>query len=84
MAVRLRLGGTDSAGVKLVARVRGRVVARTSAVLAGGDGRELRMPVTMAGRRILRAAPRAPVVLVVIASDPSGRSASAVSRVRPA
>ena len=80
LAVRLHLEGTGSAQVRLVARVRGRVIARWQAVLPSGR-RSLRIELTPVAVRALRRASGARVVLAAVATD-AGRSAGAVSRVR--
>ena len=81
LAARLQLAGSDSARVQVVARLRGRVIARMRVVVTAGR-QSLRITVTPAAVRTLRRASGAPVVLTAVATDPAGRSASAFSRVR--
>jgi len=80
LAVRIQLEGTGSAQVRLVARVRGRVIARRHAVFSSGR-LSLRIELTPFAVRALRRASGARVVLAAVATD-AGRSAGAVSRVR--
>jgi hypothetical protein len=81
LAARLQLEGGDSAQVRLVARLRGRVIARMRVAVTAG-GRSLRIVMTPVAVRALRRAAPAPVVLAAVATDAAGRTATAVSRVR--
>jgi endo-1,4-beta-xylanase len=81
LAVKLRIAGTP-ARVRLVARVGGRVVARATTSAPTGTDRSTPVALTRAGIRILRKVDRVSVVLAAVATDESGRTATAVSRVR--
>ena len=81
LAARLRIGGTNVARVRLVARVRGRLIGRTSVSVATGAEQSIPIALTRSGRRALRAAPPA-VVLVAVATDGVGRTVTQTSRVR--
>ena len=80
LAARLHVGGA-AARVRMVARVRGRVVARAIAVLPAGEARSIPVALSTAGMRIIRRSDGARVVLVVVATDAAGRTATAISRV---
>lgn len=81
LVARLRIGGTDVARLRLVARVRGRVIARASTSVATGAEQSIALSLTRSGRHALRASPRA-VVLVASASDAAGRSVTHTSRIK--
>jgi hypothetical protein len=83
LAAQLQVSGSESAGVDLVARVRSRVIGRTTLQLVGGEPHAVQISLTMQGSRRLRDAGRARVVLTAVATDAAGRRSSAVSRVRP-
>jgi endo-1,4-beta-xylanase len=83
VAARVQVTGSQSAGVDLVARVRSRVIGRSTLQLVGGETHPVRISLTTAGVRRLRAAGAAQVVLTATATDAGGRRSSAVSRIRP-
>jgi hypothetical protein len=83
VAAQVQVIGSQSAGVDLVARVRSRVIGRSTLQLVGGDAHPVRIALTTAGARRLREAGAARVVLTAIATDAGGRRSSAVSRIRP-
>lgn len=83
LAARVQVSGSRSAGVDLVARVRGRVIGRATLQLAGGEPHPVQISLTAAGGRRLRNAGRARVVLTAVATDADGGHAIAVSRIRP-
>ena len=83
LTVTLRVAGSDSARVDLVARIRGRVVARTSVTVTGPAVHPMRIPLAASGARRLRKARSSAVVLAALATDSAGRTARTVSRARP-
>jgi endo-1,4-beta-xylanase len=82
LAVRLSVGGTPTALVELVARLRGRVIGHASVELAEGGTVSTRLALTASGRRQLRESGTARVVLVAVATDAEGRRTKTISRVR--
>ena len=75
--------GSTSAGVALVARIRGRVIGRADAQLHAQQTRFIRIALTREGKRRLRNARGASVVMSAVATDADARTASAVSKARP-
>jgi endo-1,4-beta-xylanase len=83
VAARVQVTGSQSAGVDLVARVRSRVIGRSTLQVVGGEAHPVRISITAVGARRLRQAGAARVVLTATATDASGRRSTAVSRIRP-
>jgi endo-1,4-beta-xylanase len=83
LTVLIGVTGTPSASVELVARVRGKVIARVVAQVAAVHNRVMRIALTRHGARRLRGAGGAGVVLYGVATDSEGRTSRTVSRARP-
>ena len=75
LVVKLRLGGTDTASVQLVARLRGRVLARAVMNIPAESGQTAVIPLGFAERRRLRHARTAHLVVEAVATDATGRRA---------
>lgn len=75
LVVKLHLGGTDTASVQLVARLRGRVLARAVVNIPAGSGQTAVIPLGLPARQRLRHARLAHIVVEVLATDATGRRA---------
>jgi hypothetical protein len=77
LVVKLRLGGADTASVQLVARLRGRVLARAVVNIPAGSGQTAVIPLGFPERKRLRRARSAHLVLEAVATDAAGRRVKA-------
>jgi hypothetical protein len=77
LIVKLRVTGTDTAAVKLTARLRGRRLATAVVNIAAGSTQTAVIPLRYSERRRLRHARHARIALEAVATDPSGRHAAA-------
>jgi hypothetical protein len=77
LVVKLQVGGTDTAAVKLTARLRGRRLASAVVNIAAGRRQTAVIPLGFKERRRLRRARGARLKLEAVATDASGRVAKA-------
>jgi hypothetical protein len=82
LAVVLRVGGSQTASVELVAQVRGRVIGRAIVAIGDAQRHSVRLSLTSIGSRRLRDAGAARVVLAAVATGADGRKTQVTSRVR--
>ena len=80
LVVKLQVGGTDTAAVKLTARLRGRRLASAVVNIAAGKRQTAVIPLGYGERRRLRRARGARLKLEAVATDASGRVAKTASR----
>lgn len=83
LTAQVSMTGSTSAGVALVARVRGRVIGRADVQLHAEQTRFIRIALTREGKRRLRNVRGASVVMSAVATDAEARTASVVSKARP-
>ncbi len=77
LVVVLGLSGSDTANVQLVARLRGRVLARAGVNIAAGSRQTAVIPLGYSARKRVRRARSARLVIEAIATDASGRRVKA-------
>jgi len=77
LVVKLLLGGTDTASVRVTARLRGRRLASAVVNIAAGRTQTAVVPLGFGERRRLRRARRGRIVIEAVATDAAGRSAKA-------
>ena len=75
LVVKLQLGGTDTASVQLVARLRGRALAGAVVNIPAGSRQTAVIPLGFTERQRLRRARTARLVVEAVAHDPTGRRA---------
>ncbi len=77
LVVKLQLGGTDTASVRLIARLRGRKLAAAVVNIPAGSRQTAVIPLGYSERKRLRRARHGRVVVEAVATDVSGRRAKA-------
>lgn len=82
LPVVLRLASGDPTRVELVARLRGRMLARASFALAGDTAQTVRLGLDASARRLLRRAGRSRLVVEVVATDPAGQRSRTRAKTR--
>ena len=77
LVVKLLVGGTDTAAVRLTARMRGRKLAGAVVNLAAGRTQTAVIPLGYSARQRLRRSAGTRIVVEAVATDPAGRRAKA-------
>jgi endo-1,4-beta-xylanase len=82
LVVALRLSGSDTASVQLVARLRGRVLSRAVVNITGGSRQTAVIPLGFSARRLVRRARTSRLLVDVTATDVQGRRAKDRARLK--
>ena len=75
LVVKLQLGGADTASVRLVVRLRGRVLSQAVVNIPSGSRQTAVIPLGFSERKRLRRSRNARLVVEAVATDASGRNA---------
>jgi endo-1,4-beta-xylanase len=82
LPILVRLASADAARIEVVAKLRGRTIARSDLDLPGQTATTVDLPLSAFARRLLRRADRSRLVVDVVASDAAGQHSRARVRSR--